>query len=148
MFGTTQTLRVSPTQSFQAFSFSLASASASAEALAAATAGHNESPDAVFCCAGSSKPMFLVEMSEAELDGGMRDGYWVQAWTAWVRRHHLSPLSFVYIRIQAAAKEMAKRGNKGKIILVSSTLGLMSFVGYSSYSPAKHALRGMFVWML
>ena len=37
---------------------------------------------------------------------------------------------------------MAKRGHKGKIILVSSTLGFMSFVGYSSYSPAKHALRG------
>lgn len=80
----TQALRVSPTQSFQAFSFSLASASASAEALAAATASHNEFPDAVFCCAGAAKPMFLVDMSEAEVEGGMRDGYWIQAWTAWV----------------------------------------------------------------
>ena len=91
-FGTTQALRVSPAQSFQAFSFSLASASTSAEALAAAAASHNEFPDAVFCCAGASKPMFLMEMSEAELGGGMRDGYWVQAWTAWVSRHHLSLL--------------------------------------------------------
>ena len=88
----TQALRVAPTQSFQAFSFSLASASASAEALAAATAGHNEFPDAIFCCAGASKPMFLVDMGEAELEGGMRDGYWVQAWTAWVSRHRLSSL--------------------------------------------------------
>ncbi|KAG8215381.1 hypothetical protein J3R82DRAFT_8980 [Butyriboletus roseoflavus] len=119
-------LRVSPMQSFQAFSFSLASASASAEALAAATAGHGEFPDAVFCCAGAAKPMFLVDMSEADVEGGMRDGYWVQAWTAW-----------------AAVKEMARRGQKGKIILVSSTLGFMSFVGYGSYSPAKHALRAL-----
>ena len=43
---------------------------------------------------------------------------------------------------------MAKGGHKGKIILVSSTLGFMSFVGYSSYSPAKHALRGMLVYVL
>ncbi|KAF8439756.1 hypothetical protein L210DRAFT_3401946 [Boletus edulis BED1] len=121
-----EALRISPEQSFQAFSFSLASASASSEALAAATAGHNEFPDAIFCCAGASKPMFLVEMGEAELENGMRDGYWVQAWTAW-----------------AAIKEMARRGQKGKIILVSSTLGFMSFIGYSSYSPAKHALRAL-----
>ncbi|KAG9310762.1 hypothetical protein JVU11DRAFT_8610 [Chiua virens] len=119
-------LRVSPSQSLKAFPFSLSSASSSAEALAAVTAAHNEFPDAVFCCAGASKPMFLVEMSEAELEGGMSDGYWVQAWTAC-----------------AAAKEMAKRGKAGKIILVSSTLGFMSFVGYSSYSPAKHALRAL-----
>ncbi|KIJ64202.1 hypothetical protein HYDPIDRAFT_112154 [Hydnomerulius pinastri MD-312] len=122
-----ETLRTSPTQSFHAFSFSLSSPSTSAAALAAATAAHNDTvPDVVFACAGASKPMFFVEMGEGEFEGGMRDGYWVQAWTAW-----------------AAAKEMVKRGTKGKIVLVSSTLGFMSFVGYASYSPAKHALRGL-----
>lgn len=88
----TQALRISPTQSFQAFSFSLSTASASAEALAAATAGQNEFPDAVFCCAGAAKPMFIVDMGEAEVEGGMRDGYWVQAWTAWVSWHCLLSL--------------------------------------------------------
>ncbi|KAF9239154.1 hypothetical protein BU15DRAFT_46990 [Melanogaster broomeanus] len=122
-----EALRTSPSQRFQAFSYSLASPSASAAALAAATAGHaDQFPDAVFCCAGASKPMFLVEMGEGEVEDGMRDGYWVQAWTAW-----------------AAAKGMAKTGKKGKIVLVSSTLGLMSFVGWASYSPAKHALAGL-----
>ncbi|KAF9219888.1 oxidoreductase [Gyrodon lividus] len=121
-----ETLRTSPTQSFQAFSYSLASPSSSAAALAAATAGHAEFPDAVFCCAGASHPMFFVEMGEGDIQEGMMDGYWVQAWTAW-----------------SAAKEMAKRGKKGKIVFVSSTLGLMSFVGWASYSPAKHALRGL-----
>ena len=35
--------------------------------------------------------MFLVDMGETELEGGMRDGYWVQAWTAWVSQRYLSP---------------------------------------------------------
>jgi 3-dehydrosphinganine reductase len=43
---------------------------------------------------------------------------------------------------QAAAKQMVRENKKGKIVLVSSTLGYMSFIGYSSYSPAKYALRG------
>lgn len=43
---------------------------------------------------------------------------------------------------QAAAKQMVRENKKGKIVLVSSTLGYMSLIGYSSYSPAKHALRG------
>jgi 3-dehydrosphinganine reductase len=39
---------------------------------------------------------------------------------------------------------MAREGKKGgKIVLVSSTLGYMSFVGFASYAPAKHALLGM-----
>jgi 3-dehydrosphinganine reductase len=37
---------------------------------------------------------------------------------------------------------MARQKRKGKIVLVSSTLGYISFVGWASYSPAKHALRG------
>lgn len=46
--------------------------------------------------------------------------------------------------LQAAAKKMAKTHKAGaKIVLVSSTLGYMSFVGWASYSPGKHALRGL-----
>lgn len=38
---------------------------------------------------------------------------------------------------------MARQHKKGgKIILISSTLGYMSFLGYASYAPGKHALRG------
>lgn len=32
---------------------------------------------------------------------------------------------------------------KGKIVFVSSMLGLLSFVGYSTYSPSKFAVRGL-----
>lgn len=57
----------------------------SEEALEAVISGHNgRTPDAVFLCAGGSKPKFFVEMSEDELVEGMNMGYWIQAWTAWV----------------------------------------------------------------
>ncbi|KAI6000381.1 hypothetical protein F5J12DRAFT_845722 [Pisolithus orientalis] len=90
-------------QAFRAFSFSLNTADASAEAL-------ESFPDAVFACAGASRPMYLIDMTPGDFERGMTDGFWVQAWTAF-----------------AAAKEMARQNKKGKIILVSSTLGYMSF---------------------
>ncbi|KAH7882640.1 hypothetical protein F5I97DRAFT_1907035 [Phlebopus sp. FC_14] len=121
-----ETLRVSSTQTFRSFAFSLDTPEASVAALEAATNAAGQCPDAVFACAGASRPMFLLDMKPGDFEGGMRDGYWVQAWSAF-----------------AAAKAMVRHGKKGKIVLVSSTLGFMSFVGYSSYSPAKHALRGL-----
>jgi hypothetical protein len=45
--------------------------------------------------------------------------------------------------MQAVSKEMIKTRKKGKICFVSSTLGYMSMIGYASYAPAKHALRGL-----
>ncbi|KAH7927015.1 NAD(P)-binding protein [Leucogyrophana mollusca] len=122
-----EAVRQSPDQIFRSYSFALDNAESSAAALKAASEGHGgQVPDAVITCAGASKPMFLLDMEEQDLTQGMINGYWVQAWTAF-----------------AAAKQMAREGKKGKIVLVSSTLGFMSFVGYSSYSPAKHALRGL-----
>lgn len=38
---------------------------------------------------------------------------------------------------------MIRTRKKGKICFVSSTLGYMSLIGYASYAPAKHALRGL-----
>lgn len=31
----------------------------------------------------------------------------------------------------------------GKIVFISSVLGIMSFAGYSTYSPTKYAVRGL-----
>ena len=39
---------------------------------------------------------------------------------------------------------MVRDGARGKIVFVSSLLGYMSIIGYSSYTPGKHALRGKF----
>ncbi|KAF8194594.1 oxidoreductase [Pholiota molesta] len=121
-------LRVSPAQRFYVYSYALGSGSDATVALDAVCEPYEgESPDAVFTCAGSSKPMFFVEMEERDLMEGMSNAYWVQAWTSW-----------------AAAKKMAKERKKGaKIVLISSTLGYMSFLGFASYSPGKHALRGL-----
>lgn len=121
-----EAVRQSEDQRFAWYSHSLATARESQEALQAVIAGHNGgTPDAVFLCAGSSKPGFFVETSEEELIQGMDMGYWTQAWTAW-----------------AVSKEMVKTRKKGKICFVSSTLGYMGLIGYASYTPAKYALRG------
>ncbi|KAJ7454724.1 oxidoreductase [Mycena latifolia] len=122
-----ETCRQHPNQLLTAYSFSLSDAAESAAALEAVCKPHGgRAPDAVFACAGSSKPMFFLDMTPQDMQEGMINGYWVQAWTA-----------------MAAAKKMVREGAKGKIVLVSSTLGYMSFIGYASYSPAKHALRAL-----
>ncbi|KAF5388152.1 hypothetical protein D9615_000466 [Tricholomella constricta] len=119
--------RQTPNQVLRMYSFSLHDAASSAAALEAASVGNGgKCPDAVFLCAGASRPGFFVEQDEASLRLGMDNGYWVQAWSA-----------------LAAAKRMARDKFPGKIVFVSSLLGYMSMVGYSSYSPAKHALRGL-----
>ncbi|TFK26976.1 oxidoreductase [Coprinopsis marcescibilis] len=125
---TLEKYRQTPAQVIQARSHSLDTATSSTEALESICEAHGgAAPDAVFACAGASKPMFFMEMTEEDLSNGMTTGYWVQAWTAW-----------------AVARKMAKQKKRGgKIVLVSSMLGYMSFLGYASYSPAKHALRGL-----
>lgn len=36
-----------------------------------------------------------------------------------------------------------KNVKNGRIVMVSSTLGLMGMIGYTQYSPTKFALRGL-----
>ncbi|KAK2466259.1 hypothetical protein APHAL10511_001901 [Amanita phalloides] len=120
-------VRQSPEQVLKAYSYSLTDSVSSTAALQAASDAHGgRCPDAVFLCAGTARPGFFLEESGDTLKRGMDDAYWVQAFSA-----------------LAAVKSMVKDGVRGKIVLVSSVLGYMSIVGYSSYSPAKHALRGL-----
>lgn len=45
---------------------------------------------------------------------------------------------------QSAMKALARTPNPGaKIVFVGSSLSLLSFVGFSTYSPGKFALRGL-----
>jgi 3-dehydrosphinganine reductase len=102
-------------------------------------------PDAMFLCAGKSTPGFFVEEDEDSLRQGMDNGYWVQAWSSLVSS--ISPTlqideATIEVIYQAGSKRMVADRAPGKIIFVSSVLGYMSLIGYSSYSPAKHALRG------
>ncbi|KAF8351400.1 oxidoreductase [Amanita rubescens] len=122
-----QKSRLSSEQKLKAYSYSLTDLAASTAALQAASDEHGgKCPDAVFLCAGASRPSFFIEENEDTLRRGMDNAYWVQAFSA-----------------LAAVKKMVKDGVRGKIVFVSSLLGYMSIVGYSSYSPGKHALRGL-----
>uniref|UniRef100_A0A0W0F8R7 Oxidoreductase n=1 Tax=Moniliophthora roreri TaxID=221103 RepID=A0A0W0F8R7_MONRR len=119
--------RRNPSQKLKAYSFVLDTATESSDALKTACEVHGGlAPDAIIACAGASTPKFFVEMSEQDLSQGMVNAYWVQAWTAW-----------------AGAKMMVRQKRTGKIVLVSSTLGFLSFVGYASYAPGKQALRAL-----
>ena len=80
-----QAARQSPDQVLKAYSFALNSAKqaeACLDAVAAASAGR--CPDALFLCAGKSRPGFFVERTEDELRECMEETYWVQAWPALV----------------------------------------------------------------
>lgn len=84
---------MAPTQVLKSYSFNLFTSSGSAAAIDAASEPHDgRCPDAMFLCAGAATPAYAVEMTEDDLVQGMNDGYWVQAWSAFVRRI-LSPLN-------------------------------------------------------
>ncbi|KAJ6539405.1 oxidoreductase [Mycena capillaripes] len=120
-------VRQSPEQKLKSYSYSLSEAEPAAAALEAVCAPHDgRCPDAIFLCAGTSTPGFFVEETGASLRKGMEMSYWVQACTA-----------------LAAAKRMARDRFAGKLVFTSSVLGYFSMVGYASYSPGKHALRGL-----
>lgn len=106
--------------------------------------------DAVFLCAGvsltsslllldsrspsvrgqGSQPGFFIEQEDDVLLKSMDMDYWTACWTA-------------KASARAMAKQAASFATPPKIVFVSSTLGLVSIAGYASYTPAKHAIRGL-----
>jgi len=122
-----ETARVNPNQILKSHSFSLGTQEAAADALEAACVPHGgQTPDAVFLCAGKSTPGFFIEQTEESMRKGMDDTYWLAAWSAMV-----------------ASRRMVRTHTKGKIVFVSSVLGYFGMIGYSTYSPGKHAIRGL-----
>ncbi|KAF8709480.1 Oxidoreductase, partial [Rhizoctonia solani] len=122
-----ESLRVSPAQIIKSYSFSLTDSAGSVAALDAASAPfEGRAPDALFLCAGASRPRFFIDDDTGALERGMRDAYWIQAYTA-----------------HAGIKKMVRQKVHGKIVFVGSMLSYMSFMGWSNYAPGKHALRGL-----
>ncbi|KAF9075727.1 oxidoreductase [Rhodocollybia butyracea] len=114
-------------QVLKCYSYSLTDAEGSSAALEAASQDHGgKQPDAVFLCAGASRPGFFVEEEGDSLRKGMDDSYFVQAYSA-----------------LAYTKRVVRDKARGKIVFISSLLGYMSMIGYSTYAPGKHALRGL-----
>ncbi|CAO3684729.1 unnamed protein product [Umbelopsis vinacea] len=87
----------------------------------------NRDPDYVFACAGASYPKMF-------LDHTMEDFEFLS---------NLNYLGQAYIAHQAAKRMVEANIKDGKIVFVSSILGLMSFAGWSTYSPTKYAVRGL-----
>lgn len=123
-----QTHRQSPTQIFQAYACDLTDPSAAASTLHTACRAHtSSSPDYVFACAGGCVPGFFADMPAAK--------HWeCMEW------NFRTCLNTVHEAVCAMKKE-GKEG--GRVVLTSSVLALMSFAGYSTYSPSKYAIRGL-----
>ncbi|KAH8119658.1 oxidoreductase [Phellopilus nigrolimitatus] len=125
--------RISSEQTFRYHSFALntsagaqAALDAECRALRQQSDGTVSAPDAFFLCAGSSRPGYFIENTDEQLIHGMEQSYWVQAWSA-----------------HAAMQRLVREHRRGTIMFVGSTLSLMSFLGYASYTPGKHALKGL-----
>ncbi|RIA89487.1 oxidoreductase [Glomus cerebriforme] len=112
---------------FTAISADVTSYEDSVRALNDACEIHNgRAPDFIFACAGACKPGLFVEQDILEFEDGMQLNYYGTLYT-----------------VHEGVKRMARQGIKGKIVLVSSILGVMSFIGFSQYSPTKYALKGL-----
>lgn len=80
-----QAVRQTPNQILKSYAFSMSDLASSKAALDAACVPHGgKSPDAMFLCAGGSKPSFWVEETESSMRDGMDMGYYCQAFSALV----------------------------------------------------------------
>ncbi|CDS12489.1 hypothetical protein LRAMOSA04683 [Lichtheimia ramosa] len=84
-------------------------------------------PDHVFLCAGAASPKLFVEHTMDDFEYANKLNY----------------LGQVYGAHQATLRMRDAGVRNGKIVFVSSMAGLISFAGYSTYSPTKFALRGL-----
>ncbi|GAA5922711.1 hypothetical protein JCM1841_001114 [Sporobolomyces salmonicolor] len=127
-----ETHRQSPSQIFRAYACDLTDPSASASTLRSACSAIPSSPNApdfIFACAGGCVPGLFTSLSAAE--------HW--ECMEWNFRTCLNTVHEGVMAMKACAG--GKKG--GRVVLTSSVLAMMSFTGYSSYSPSKYAIRGL-----
>ncbi|KAI7850008.1 hypothetical protein BDC45DRAFT_469122 [Circinella umbellata] len=84
-------------------------------------------PEIVCTCAGASFPKYFCDHSMDDFEYLTKLNYLGQA----------------YVAHQATILMRDNDVKNGKIVFVSSMLGLLSFAGYSAYSPTKFAIRGL-----
>ncbi|MBN1995563.1 MAG: SDR family oxidoreductase [Anaerolineae bacterium] len=82
-------------------------------------------PDALITCAGMAHPGYFAKLPLEIFEQTMAVNYFGALYA-----------------IKAVLPAMLKRG-QGHLVLVSSGAGLVGFYGYSPYSPAKFAVRGL-----
>ncbi|KAJ2663329.1 3-dehydrosphinganine reductase [Coemansia sp. RSA 1200] len=82
--------------------------------------------DVLFAVAGVSVPGIFVEQEAAQLTEMMRVNY-----------------DGTVCAVHEVARRMVRGGIPGRIVLVSSTLGMFGLVGYAGYCASKFAIRGL-----
>ena len=82
-------------------------------------------PDTLINCHGAAYPGYFFEQEHSVFEKTMTLNY----------------MGNVNM-IKALAPQMAARGS-GEVVIVASAAAVVSFIGYSTYSPTKFALRGL-----
>mmetsp|Transcript_14239 Transcript_14239/g.32057 ORF Transcript_14239/g.32057 Transcript_14239/m.32057 type:complete len:344 (+) Transcript_14239:19-1050(+) len=82
-------------------------------------------PNIVIPCAGRAHPGYFLDMDASIFESTMDLNY------------------MGTVRVLKEVVPMLVERGSGQIMLVSSAAGICSFIGYSSYSPSKFALRGL-----
>ncbi|KAG9229133.1 hypothetical protein BJ875DRAFT_475713 [Amylocarpus encephaloides] len=123
-------------QRFQYISTDLSEPSAALLVIAEAIAWNKgNSPDIVWCLAGSSYPAFWIDTPVSKLRSQMDVNYWAATEMAHaILNEWLSP--------SALAERMVGSPPK-HLVFTSSVLAFYSTVGYGAYSPTKAALRSL-----
>ncbi|EPB87437.1 hypothetical protein HMPREF1544_05747 [Mucor circinelloides 1006PhL] len=84
-------------------------------------------PDFVCACAGASYPKFFLDHTMEDFE----------------KLTTLNYLGQAYVAHQAAQRMRDSNIKDGKIVFISSMLGMISFAGWATYSPTKYAIRGL-----
>ncbi|CEP13364.1 hypothetical protein [Parasitella parasitica] len=84
-------------------------------------------PDFVCACAGASYPKFFLDHTMEDFE----------------KLTTLNYLGQAFVAHQAAQRMRDSKVKDGKIVFISSMLGMLSFAGWSTYSPTKYAVRGL-----
>ncbi|KAI7892175.1 uncharacterized protein EV154DRAFT_463075 [Mucor mucedo] len=84
-------------------------------------------PDFVCACAGASYPKFFLDHTMDDFE----------------KLTTLNYLGQVYVAHQGAQRMRDSNIKGGKIVFVSSMLGMLSFAGWSTYAPTKYAVKGL-----
>ncbi|KAI9912063.1 hypothetical protein PsorP6_008911 [Peronosclerospora sorghi] len=100
------------------------------QAVDAANEFHGRVTDHVMCCAGFACPGYFQEQD-------------VSLYKKIMDVNYFGTLHAIKAALPAMVKRSEEGGDGGHVVLVSSGLGLTSWIGYAQYAASKYALRGL-----
>lgn len=83
-------------------------------------------PDILITCAGLSNPGYFLQQDISVTEHTMKVDFFGTLYATHRVAHHMS-----------------QRAQGGHIVMISSTLACLGIVGFSSYCPAKYAIKGL-----